>query len=135
MPFKRYVEIGRVCLINFGEDYGKLVIISDIVDQNRALIDSPEPGFVRRMENFKRLSLTDLKVEIARLPRKKVLTAQVAEADIFAKFAASAWGQKLAKRVVNAASTDFDRFKSAVAKTKRSRLVRKVFNQMKKSAA
>lgn len=35
MPFKRYVEIGRVCLINFGEDYGKLVIISDIVDQNR----------------------------------------------------------------------------------------------------
>lgn len=55
--------------------------------------------------------------------------------DVFAKFAASAWGQKLAKRTVTAAATDFDRFKSAVAKTKRSRLVRKVFNQMKKSAA
>ncbi len=35
MPFKRYVEIGRVALINFGEDYGKLVVISDVVDQNK----------------------------------------------------------------------------------------------------
>ncbi len=35
MPFKRYVEIGRVAMINYGEEYGKLVVISDIVDQNR----------------------------------------------------------------------------------------------------
>lgn len=35
MPFKRYVEIGRVAMVNFGEDYGKLVVISDVVDQNR----------------------------------------------------------------------------------------------------
>jgi len=33
MPFKRYVEIGRVALVNFGEDYGKLVVITDVVDQ------------------------------------------------------------------------------------------------------
>lgn len=31
--------------------------------------------------------------------------------------------------------TDFDRYKAMVAKTNRSRQVRKVFNQMKKSAA
>jgi large subunit ribosomal protein L14e len=36
MPFKRYVEIGRVALINYGEEAGKLVVISDVVDQNRA---------------------------------------------------------------------------------------------------
>jgi hypothetical protein len=35
MPFSRYVEIGRVALINYGEEYGKLVVISDVVDQNR----------------------------------------------------------------------------------------------------
>lgn len=35
MPFKRYVEIGRVGLVNFGEEYGKLVVITDVVDQNR----------------------------------------------------------------------------------------------------
>jgi hypothetical protein len=35
MPFKRYVEIGRVAMVNYGPDYGKLVVISDVVDQNR----------------------------------------------------------------------------------------------------
>lgn len=37
MPFKRYVEIGRVALVNYGEDYGKLVVISDVVDQTRCV--------------------------------------------------------------------------------------------------
>lgn len=35
MPFKRYVEIGRVAMVNYGPEYGKLVVISDVVDQNR----------------------------------------------------------------------------------------------------
>lgn len=43
MPFKRYVEIGRVALVTFGEDYGKLVVISDVVDQNRVSC-SAKPG-------------------------------------------------------------------------------------------
>lgn len=38
MPFSRYVEIGRVALINYGPEYGKLVVISDIADQNRVSI-------------------------------------------------------------------------------------------------
>lgn len=43
-----------------------------------------------------------------------------APADIEAKFAKSAWGQKLAKRAAKAATTDFDRYKAAVQKMKRS---------------
>ena len=35
MPFSRYVEIGRVALINYGPEIGKLVVISDVVDANR----------------------------------------------------------------------------------------------------
>jgi ribosomal protein L14E/L6E/L27E len=35
MPFKRHVEIGRLVLANYGEDYGKLYVISDVLDQNR----------------------------------------------------------------------------------------------------
>lgn len=35
MPFKRYVEIGRVAMVNYGEEYGKLLVISDVVDHNR----------------------------------------------------------------------------------------------------
>ncbi|KVI12350.1 Ribosomal protein L2 domain 2 [Cynara cardunculus var. scolymus] len=34
-PFKRYVEIGRIALVNYGKDYGKLVVIVDVIDQNR----------------------------------------------------------------------------------------------------
>jgi ribosomal protein L14E/L6E/L27E len=33
-PCKRFVEIGRVGLINYGEDYGKLIVIVDVIDQN-----------------------------------------------------------------------------------------------------
>ena len=43
----------------------------------RALVDAPE--FTRKIVNFKRLSLTDLKVDIPRLASKKVLTAKLAE--------------------------------------------------------
>ena len=37
MPFRRYVSIGRVAYVNLAEDplYGKLVVIVDVVDQNR----------------------------------------------------------------------------------------------------
>ena len=34
-PFKRFVEIGRVALVNYGKEYGRLVVIVDVVDQNR----------------------------------------------------------------------------------------------------
>ena len=40
MPFKRNAEIGRVAVVNYGPETGKLVVISDIVDQNRV---SSEP--------------------------------------------------------------------------------------------
>jgi large subunit ribosomal protein L14e len=50
------------------------------------------------------------------------------------RFAASAWGKKLAARSAKAAMTDLDRYKAMVAQTKRSRLVRKAYNRLKKSA-
>lgn len=34
-PFKRFVEVGRVALVNYGKEYGRLVVIVDIIDQNR----------------------------------------------------------------------------------------------------
>jgi hypothetical protein len=38
------VEIGRVALVNYGKDYGRLVVIVDVVDQNRvSLISFPTP--------------------------------------------------------------------------------------------
>lgn len=64
MSFKRYVEIGRVCLITYGEDQNKLCTVVDVIDTNRVLVDGPEPitGVHRQAINLKRIQLTDLKV-------------------------------------------------------------------------
>ncbi|KAL8486776.1 hypothetical protein ACS0TY_023460 [Phlomoides rotata] len=79
MPFKRYVEIGRVTLVNYGKDYGRLVVIVDVIDQNRALVDAPD--MVRSQMNFKRLSVTDIKIDIKRVPKTKALIAALEAAD------------------------------------------------------
>ena len=36
MGYSRFVEIGRVAMINYGDDYGKLCVIMDVLDHNRA---------------------------------------------------------------------------------------------------
>ena len=35
MPFQRFVEVGRVALVNYGELSGSIVVIVDVVDQSR----------------------------------------------------------------------------------------------------
>ena len=64
MSFKRHVELGRVCLINYGELEGKLCTIVDVIDNNRVLVDGPAPvtGVKRQAINLKRIQLTDIKV-------------------------------------------------------------------------
>ncbi len=84
--------------------------------------------------NFKRLVITDFKVDIPRLAKKAVLKKALEESDVFAKFASSSWGQKIAKREAKANMTDFDRHVAAVNKMKRSAKVRRAFNKLKKSA-
>ncbi|CAI0463938.1 unnamed protein product [Linum tenue] len=137
MGFKRYVEIGRVALINYGKDYGKLVVIVDVVDQNRALVDSPD--MVRSQINFKRLTLTDIKIEINRTPKKKTLIEAMEKADVKGKWENSSWGRKLIVKQRRAALTDFDRFKLMLAKIKvcdtRGGLVRQELAKLKKETA
>lgn len=64
MGFTRFVEIGRVGLISYGPDMGKLCTIVNVIDHNRVLVDGPEEmtGVRRHELNLKRLMLTDLKV-------------------------------------------------------------------------
>ncbi|KAF9683039.1 hypothetical protein SADUNF_Sadunf05G0170700 [Salix dunnii] len=116
MPFKRYVEIGRVALVNYGKDYGKLVVIVDVIDQNRALVDAPD--MVRGQMNFKRLSLTDIKIEINRVPNKKALIEAMEKADVKNKWEKSSWGRRLTVQKRRASLNDFDRFKLMLAKIK-----------------
>eukprot|EP00252_Welwitschia_mirabilis_P027297 TRINITY_DN9330_c0_g1_i1.p1 TRINITY_DN9330_c0_g1~~TRINITY_DN9330_c0_g1_i1.p1 ORF type:complete len:138 (-),score=29.90 TRINITY_DN9330_c0_g1_i1:398-811(-) len=131
MPFKRYVEIGRVALINYGPDYGKLVVIVDVVDQNRALVDAPD--MVRCQMNFKRLSLTDIKIDIPRIPKKKVLIEAMETAEVQKRWESSKWGRKLIVRKRRAELNDFERFKVMVARIKRGAQIRRELNKLKKN--
>ncbi len=69
MVFTRFVEVGRVALINFGPDANKLVTIIDVVDSKKVLVDGPQSitGVHRQVISLKRLSLTDVVVD--KLPR------------------------------------------------------------------
>lgn len=121
-----------MAMVSFGAEYGKLVVITDVVDQNKALIDRPDEA--RRVMNFKRLNITDFKIDIPRCAKKTVLKKAIEDSDVFNKFAASGWGKKIAKREARAAQNDLDRYKSTVAKIKRSAVVRRTVNKLKKSA-
>ncbi|KAK6929750.1 Ribosomal protein L14e domain, partial [Dillenia turbinata] len=132
-PFKRYVEIGRVALVNYGKDYGKLVVIVDVVDQNRALVDAPD--MVRCQMNFKRLTLTDITIQIKRVPKKKDLVAAMEAADVKNKWESSSWGRKLIVQKRRAALNDFDRFKLMLAKIKRAAVVNQELAKLKKQTA
>jgi large subunit ribosomal protein L14e len=112
--FTRFVEVGRVGLINYGPDEGKLCTILDVIDQNRVLVDGPstETGVQRQVLTLKRISLTDLKVPLdGPSPRLRYLTKKFREAEILAKWNKSAWAKKRAARAAKANLTDFERFK------------------------
>merc|ERR1711924_230215 len=74
MGFTRFVQNGRVCLVNFGSDTGKLVTIVDVVDQNRAVVYGPTSGVPRQIMGYKRLNLTDIKIDIGRGCKARLLT-------------------------------------------------------------
>jgi len=131
--FKRYVEVGRVVLVNYGPDAGKLATIIDIVDQNKCLIDGPAnlTGVNRQVISYGRIVLTDLTVKVCRNARQKTLSAAWAEADIQAKWESSSWAKKLVAKQKRATLSDFDRFKVMVAKKQRSAIIAKKMKELK----
>merc|ERR1712006_52687 len=119
MGFSRFIQNGRVCLINYGPDSGKLVCVVDVIDGDKALVYGPTSGVARQVMGYKRLSLTDIKVEIGRGAKAKTVDAKYGEADVDAQWAATSWGKKLAARKAKATANDFDRFKNMVAHKKK----------------
>ncbi|KAL7526839.1 hypothetical protein ACHAXR_006547 [Thalassiosira sp. AJA248-18] len=133
MGFSRYVEVGRVVFINHGPDAGKLATVIDIVDQNKCLIDGPEEitGVSRQAISFKRIALTDLKVNIQRNARAKTLKAAWKEGDTLAKWESTQWAKKLDSKKKRASLSDFDRFKVMVAKKQKSRIIAQKIKELK----
>merc|ERR1712176_623188 len=108
-----FVEAGRVAFINYGDDYGKLVVIVDMVDMNRVLVDGLG-HFPRVIYPLKRLTLTRLRIPILRGARTGTLRKAAAAFELDKKWTETRACQKLARATARANTTDFDRFKVMV---------------------
>merc|ERR1711988_1642655 len=108
MGFTRFVEIGRVGLISYGPDTGKLCTIVNVIDHNRVLVDGPETltGVRRHELNLKRLMLTDLKVDMKLNATQKQLKAAWEAGDTLSKWEATAWAKKRKAHALKATATD-----------------------------
>merc|ERR1712216_30835 len=131
MGYTRFVQNGRIVLINYGPDANKLAVICDVVDQNRCVVYGPTSGVARQVIGYKRLSLTDIKIDIGRGCKAKVVDAAWNTAGVDAKWAATAWGKKLAARKTKASANDFDRFQGMVSHKKKMTAVRKKLKSKK----
>merc|ERR1711915_524964 len=132
MPFKKFVEIGRVAYLADGPAKGKIAAIVNVIDQNKVLIDGPTTGVMRQAYPLKQMHLTPLKVNFpfdapTRVVRKELTSAKVDE-----KWAKSSWAQRLEKKAKRAGMNDFDRYKLKKAKSVRNRIVRIALNGEKK---
>ncbi|TYZ58659.1 hypothetical protein PybrP1_003805 [[Pythium] brassicae (nom. inval.)] len=135
LTFNRFVSIGRVALINFGPDSGKIATIIDVVDENKALIDGPfsVTGVNRQVISFKRLALTDLTVKIPRQPREATLKKALAADGTIAKWNNTTWAKKIANKKTRAELNDFERFKTMIARKQKSSLIKKAIAASRKN--
>ena len=111
--FSRFVQAGAVVVITFGPLAEKAAVISDIIDQNRVIIDGPTSDVPRQVINVKWLSLTDLRLTtIGRGASTKAIKAALAKDDVVGKWKSSPWGKSIEERQVRANLNDFERFQA-----------------------
>merc|ERR1712218_79774 len=127
----RYIDIGRVCYVRLGEHAGKTCVVVDLVDQKHLLVDGPTSGVPRCVVRLNQVSLTDLKVNVARGSRTKKVRAELEKDDIATKFSKTGLFKKAEAKKVKAGLTDFERSKSRVAKTQKNRKIRSMVRQLK----
>ena len=131
MAFTKFVEVGRVVLINFGPLSGKLAVIVEIISTNRVLIDGPSSGVKRQEFPLKRISLTDVTLDIKTGDKsaavKKAFDAQKTNE----KFEATPLGKRLLKTKRRESLTDFERFKVLVLKRRKRNAIVKALNPKK----
>jgi large subunit ribosomal protein L14e len=134
MVFTKFVEIGRVAMINYGDDYGKLCTVVNVINGNLALVDGPQnvTGVHRQKINFKRLTLTGIKVKIPLNARQKTIAKAFEAEEVLAAWEKSSLKRKLNKREKRASLNDFDRFKVMLARKEKSKLIRKELAKLRK---
>merc|ERR1711931_209743 len=119
MPFKKFAQIGRVVYLIAGKYKGKLAVIVDIIDTNRALVEGPCNGVPRQEMKFCEMHLTAYLLKIGRSQKTRYLRAAWEKAKITERFHASKWNKNLQRAALREKMNDFDRFK--LGRTKQAR--------------
>ena len=140
MVFRRFIEIGRVIIVNYGPLSGKLAVIVDILTTTKILIQGLKGGIKRQEISLRRVTLTDYKLDIKRGENESKVYKAIEDYKLEDKFKKSNIYKKNELRKKRANLTDFDRFKVMRLRQKRSVLRHKAINgikgkQTKKKAA
>ncbi|OEH76758.1 60S ribosomal protein L14 [Cyclospora cayetanensis] len=130
--FRRFIEPGRLCVVQYGPDEGKLCFVVDIINATRLLIDGAGvTGVTRQSIPIRRVALTNMRLKIPRGVRTSTLRKALEKDDVIAKFNESSWGKKRLAKQRRASLTDFERFKVMVARKQRSQAIRSKLQKRK----
>jgi large subunit ribosomal protein L14e len=127
--FLKYVEVGRVALINYGSLTGRLVVIVDILNTSRVLVDGPTSGVRRQEISIHRIQLTEFVLTVTRGVKRVALKKAIEDFGLDKKWAESATGRRISLRAKRRALSDFDRFKVKTLKQKKRVLVNKALKK------
>lgn len=95
--YQKFIEVGRVARVSYGQQEGKLATIVDILSDKRVLVDGED--IPRQVIPIKRLQLTKQIVKIGRGIRSGKLKQAVKSAGVSKKFAESSIGKSFAKQL------------------------------------
>ena len=135
MVFKRFVEVGRVIIVNYGPLTGKLAVIVDILTTTKVIIQGLKGGVRRQELSLRRVTLTDYKIDIKRGAKREEVFKAIEEYKLNDKYKKSTFAKKAEKREKRANLTDFDRFKVMRLRQKRAVLRHSALKKLVKKDA
>ena len=135
MVFRRFVEVGRVIIVNYGPLVGKLAVIVDILTTTKVLIQGLKGGVKRQELSLRRVTLTDYKLDIKRGAKEAEVFKAIDDFKLEDKFKTSTYYKKNEIRQKRANLTDFDRFKVMRLRQKRAVLRHKAVKGIKNKPA
>ena len=133
MVFRRFIEVGRVIIVNYGPLYGKLAVIVDVLTTTKVLIQGLKGGIKRQELSLRRVTLTDYKLDIKRGAKEAEVFKAIEDFKLEDKFKTSTFYKKNEIRQKRANLTDFDRFKVMRLRQKRSVLRHTAIKKNKKN--
>ena len=129
MVFRRFVEVGRVIIINYGPLTGKLAVIVDILTTTKVIVQGLKGGVRRQELSLRRVTLTDYKIDIKRGAKREEVLKAIENYKLEEKFKKSNLAKKNELRQKRANLTDFDRFKVMRLRQKRAVLRHSAFKK------